>query len=92
MHDEICSLHPDLVFTILSDISHPGKGLVTALLYNLEVADLHSRDSEVWDLKLDLDRHTTVLLSLLSFDGWESELSPHKELFTASELLDAPNH
>ena len=82
----------NLVFTILSDVSHPGKCLVTALLYNLEVADLHSRDSEVRDLELDLDGNTAVLLSLFSFDSWETELSSHEELFAPSELLDAPDH
>ena len=89
---KICSLHPDLVFTILSDVSHPGKCLVATLLYDLEVADLHSRDSEVWDLELDLDGNATVLLSLFSFDSWETELSSHEELFAASKLLDAPDH
>ena len=59
------SVHADLVVTILSDIPHPWKCLVSALFHNLEVADLHTRHREVGDLELNLDWHPAVLLPLL---------------------------
>ena len=54
----------DLIVTIPCDVSHPWKGCVSALLHNLQVANLDARRCEVWDLKLHLDRRP--LLGLLA--------------------------
>ena len=59
-----CSVHTDLVLTILGDVAHPWESLVSTLLHDLEVADLHARHREVWNLKFDLDWHSAVFLSL----------------------------
>ena len=88
----LCSRHADLIFTVLRDVAYPWKSLVAAFLDDLEVADLDTGDSEVWNLKLDLDRHATVLDPLFRLDGGEAELGTHEELLAASELLDAPDH
>ena len=87
-----CSVHTDLVLAILGDVAHPWESLVSTLLHDLEVADLHARHREVWNLELDLDGHSAVFLSFFRLDGWEAELGTHEELFAPSELLDAPNH
>ena len=39
------SSSPELVVPILSDVSHPGQGLVPRLLYDLQVPHLASRNS-----------------------------------------------
>lgn len=42
-----------IVISVLCDVTHPGKSLVSALLDNLQVADLDAGDREVRNLKLD---------------------------------------
>ena len=86
------SLHPDLVVAILGDVSHPRKCLVSTLFDNLEVTDLHTRHCKVRYFELELDRYSTVFLSLFRLDGWETELGSHEEFFTTCKLLDAPDH
>lgn len=35
-------------------------------------------------------RHASTVL-IISLDGWQSQFSPHKELFAPTKLLDLPN-
>lgn len=53
---------------------------------------MYTRDCEVRDFKLDLNRHSRVLLPVFSFNGWKSKLSSHKVLFASGELFDGPHH
>ena len=92
LYSKNCSLHPNLVFAVLGDVPDPWQGLIATLFDDLEVTNLHARNSEVRYLKLDLDGNATVLLSLFCFNRGEPELGPHQEFLASSELLDTPNH
>ena len=47
---------------------------------------------EIGNLELYLDRHTGVFLAFFALNARETELGAHHVLFTARELLDAPDH
>ena len=66
--------------------------MVSTLLLNLKVSDLDTRDSEVRDLKFELNGNATILLSLFSLDGGESKRGSHEVFLPARELLDGPHH
>lgn len=55
---------PPIVITILRDIPHPRKGLVTTLFNNFEVADLNTRHRKIRNLKLHCDRCSLIDLLL----------------------------
>ena len=50
--NERSSLHADLVVSVLSDVAHPGKSLVTRLLNYFEVANLNTAHCEVGHFEL----------------------------------------
>ncbi len=66
--------------------------MVARLFNYLQVPHLHATHREIWNLKLELNRDTAVLLALLGLNGGETETCPHRELLAAGELLDEPYH
>ena len=89
---ERVSCHSNLIVTILSDVANPRQSLITTFFLNLKVSYLDATDCEVGNFELKLDRHSWILLSLLCFDTWETELCSHHVFFAPWELLDAPDH
>ena len=71
-----CSLGPQLVVPVLSDVPHPGQRLVAGLLYDLQVSHLDTRRREVRDLKLHVDGRLS--LDQVAVNTGQKELSLHE--------------
>jgi len=86
------SCHPDLIVSILSNVSYPWKGLISALLNDFKIPYLDTTHCEIGDFELNLNRNSRVFLSFFSFNTRETELCSHKILFPSLELFYAPYH
>ena len=89
---KIASVSSNLVISVLCDVSHPRKSLVTTFLDNFKISDLDATNCEIWYLELYLNWDLLVLLSLLILNWWEAELRSHVELLSTGELLNTPDH
>lgn len=83
------SLGPELVISVLSDVTDPWQGLVAALLDDLQVAHLDARGSEVGDLELDADWGLALLV--LCLHAGQAEVGSHQVFLATREGLDGPH-
>ena len=86
------SCHSNLIFSILSYISHPRKSLISTLFNYLQISDLYSTNCEIWNFKFNLNWCSRILLSLLTLNTWEPKLGSHQKFLSSWELFYTPYH
>lgn len=82
-------MSPQLVIAILSYVPNPRKGLVPALLDDLQVTHLDPRSREIRNLELDL--YGRLSFQILAFNTWKTKVGSHQVFLAARERLDAPD-
>ena len=90
--DMCISMHSYLIFSILCDISDPWQSLIPTFFNDLQIADLNTTYSEIWNFKFQLNWYFRIFLSCFVFNRWKTKLSTHQVFFSSWELFDAPNH